>query len=337
MNGKRVIRVLTAGLIAWSIGFAYAQSEAIQGLQQQAALINQIADKFETEAAAQFGAGFNAMDWRRDFAARLVYQSPESLSAALSASSLSVAQSVLSSASTKVRAKHFTDSNWKINLITPCRIVDTRSGGGGVLGPAWRQWEATGPAATIAAQGGNAAGCGTFTSANVDGWLLYVTVVPTNNLGPDFLTVQHDPAPTPPSSATMNFYGQNIANFAITANFNTINGGFNAYASRNTHVVIDLLGWVGTESATALNCTTIATGFTIPASSSTFTAASANCAAGQILTGGGFDSGFTGATLLFYQSSPEGGDHWRCRGKNVDWPFTFPATCYAICCNVPSH
>ena len=60
------------------------------------------------------------------------------------------------------------------------------------------------PAATIAAQGGNAAGCGSFTSSNVDGWVLQVTVVPINVGGPDFLTIQHDGSPTPPTSASMN-------------------------------------------------------------------------------------------------------------------------------------
>ena len=52
----------------------------------------------------------------------------------------------------------------------------------------------------------------------------------------------------------MNYYSQNIAQHVVTANNTSVIGGFAAYASRNTHVVIDLIGWAGTQDAMALDC-----------------------------------------------------------------------------------
>jgi hypothetical protein len=346
----------------WSIGSACAETKAgvasdaiaastvaspaavqanMASLAQRAAVINQLADKFEAEAAAQFGGSFNAVDWRREFGQRLIHQSVESLSAALSAASLSEAQAVLSSASSKPSAKHASDSNWKINVITPCRIVDTRSGGGGVLGPVWRTWEATGPAATIAAQGGNAAGCGSFTSTNVDGWLLQVTVVPVNAGGPDFLTVQHSPV-TPPTSASMNFYSQNIANFVLTANNDSIVGGFYAYASRNTHVVIDLLGWAGHQDPIALDCIrTEASGTFTLAAGVTNGSTSGLCTTGYSLTGGGCYSPTSpgGITLrsstIGYAGFGNAG-RWFCDATN-NTGSTVTVNIDTICCRQPAQ
>ena len=317
MNARRVIGVLIAGFMVWSIGSACAQTDAganaaaaaggvaaspaatrldpaavqanLQNLQQKAIVINRFADKFQAEAATQFGTGFNAMDWKRDFGSRLIYQPLESLSAALHAPNLSTIQNALIKPSGRMVAQHATDNHWAVNfLATPCRIVDTRSGGGGVLGPAYRFWLAsTATAANIAAQGGNAAGCGNF--PNADGFLLYVTVVPTLQGGPNFLTVQHDASPAVPTSSTMNYYGQNIANFAITAcnGCSGFDGGFFAFASGNSpNVVVDLLAWTGTLGPTALECQDVVNTGTIPASGVLFLS-SAACPAGWTRTTGG--------------------------------------------------
>ena len=282
MKNYRVTSVFIAVLMAWSIGSAYAEAERTQqgaagfsvaaspaakkldpavaqakmrNLQRQAALINQLADKFQPEAAAQFGAGFNAQDWKRDFGARLMYQSLEALSNALNAPNLSMVQNELFNGSQNT-AKHTTNGPWAINyLVTPCRIVDTRLGGGGVLGPASRLWFAsTATASIIAGQGGNPAGCGYF--PNAEGFVVYVTVVPSVG-GPNFLTISHDPGV--PTTATMTYYSQVLSNFAVTSCAGCdsgIGGGFNAYTSGNTHVVIDLIAWTGTPitGPAALDC-----------------------------------------------------------------------------------
>jgi hypothetical protein len=366
MNGKRVMGVLFAGLMAWSIGSACAQTMTgeprggvaaspaatrldpavvqanMQNLQQQATAINQLADRFQTDAAAQFGAGFNAIDWKRDFGARLMYQPLESLSAALTAPDLSMAQKELFNASQKMRAKHDTNNAWVINyLAAPCRIVDTRFGGGGMLGPAYRLWYASTPtAANIAAQGGNAAGCGSF--PNADGFLLYVTVVPAV-AGPNFLTVQHNNSPTPPATATMTYYSQVISNFAITScqGCSGSDGGFFAYASGNTHVVVDLLAWTGTLGPVALDCVDVSkagigTANVLNNTEFDFTSAAA-CAAGytQVATACAF-GGASPAGLALTQNSGLAG-YYACIWRNQTG-LTLDASLFNTqtrCCRVP--
>src|SRR5204862_74675 len=93
-------------------------------------------------------------------------------------------------------------------------------------------------------------------------YLLSVTVVPpAGNASPNFLAIQHDASPAVPTSAAINFVNQNIANFVITANFNggAGNGGFFAYSSGLTHVVIDLIGYTTrSENTYGLDCLTTA-------------------------------------------------------------------------------
>jgi hypothetical protein len=283
MNGKRVFGVLIAGLTV-SISSAYAQTAADEAaaraapeattqlnpaataafaseMQSRVELVNAMLSRFEADAAAIYGADFKLADWRRDFAARLMTRSASELQAAASAPNLAMAQNELFNAATAKRpsAKHAFDTDLKMNLFdSPCRIVDTRAGGGGQLGPAYRLWQAQAAAGTIAAQGGNPAGCGQRVA---QGWLMVVTVVPSPSYtSPSFISVQHNNFPTPPSSATMNYVNQNIANLAYSASNDTtvgVTGGFYAYASSLTHVVIDLLGYsthLEPTAATALDC-----------------------------------------------------------------------------------
>jgi hypothetical protein len=224
---------------------------ALAGYATRAALVNQMAARFEGDAAAMLGTSFNASAWRQDFSMRAMQQPTEVLQQALSAPNLSMAQNELFNA-TRLAQKIIPNTDLVLNFITPCRIVDTRFGGGGQLGPAYRLWSASAAPATIAAQGGNPAGCGTL--SNALGWVLNVTVVPPpGNASPNFLTIQHDNTPIPPATASMNFVNQNISSLVVTAN-NA--GGFEAYASAPTHVVIDLVGYTSrTANTFALDCT----------------------------------------------------------------------------------
>ena len=275
MNVKRLSGIAIAVLMAGSVGFAQAATvvqntdtdsnnqptgasvvaskpdaaalqAAAAAMQEKVTVINSITDRFQGEAASQYISGFDAMDWRYAFGVRLMHQPASVLATALAAGNLATAQTILAS-KTGGTLKHSSDFNNAVNfLATPCRIVDTRFGGGGLLGPSSRYWAASDTPANIAAQGGNAAGCGTFTTANA--WLLNVTVVPTGAVGSggaNFLTVQHDVGA--PTVASMTYYpGTILSNFATTLNQTGVSGGgFYAYASLNTHVVIDLVGWAG--------------------------------------------------------------------------------------------
>ena len=293
-------------------------------------MINQLADKFQPDAAALFGAGFNALDWRRDFGARLLHQPLESLSKALNAPTLSVAQSALVSSSSV--AKHTTNDNWVINyLATPCRIVDTRFGGGGVLGPVSRNWAAsTVTASIIAGQGGNAAGCGSFPNAN--GWVLYVTVVPAV-AGPNFLTVQHSSAV--PTTATMTYYSQVLSNFAVTSNFDggVGDGGFYAYTSGSTHVVIDLLAWTGTPTPLALGCLDVESAISVISAGAAFSISAPACAAGYTHTGPYFRNSTTFSNLLVVNNFYPLGSTLNCQGTNGTGG-SVSLQCGVRCCRV---
>src|SRR5439155_21407384 len=91
-----------------------AMQAFIQDLQQRADLINRLADKHQSDAAAQFGPGFNVLDWRRDFGARMIYQSVESLAGALAAPNLSVVQNELFSAKKRI-LKHAFNTDLRRN------------------------------------------------------------------------------------------------------------------------------------------------------------------------------------------------------------------------------
>ena len=228
---------------------APSSAQKLDSIQKQVVLVNQITDKFQAEAGSQFRGNFDALDWGLAFGSRLFHQSEAALAAGLAAGDIATMNTEMVRA---VAAKHTGGLANTITLLSsPCRIVDTRFGGGGVLGPTNRLWRASAPAATIAAQGGNAAGCGTY--ANAEFFLVYVTAVPPGaplSGGASFLTLQHDNI-NPPTSSTLNFYpGINVATFAAPScqGCGGGNGGFYAYAASTTHVVIDLVG-VGTPTA----------------------------------------------------------------------------------------
>lgn len=364
MNVKRLSGLSVAVLLAASAGTTQAASDAeiagmatggapasasaapaskrelaaqLKALQEQVQAVNRFVDRFQSDAASQYGAGFNALEWKREFGARLMYESTATLTSASSARDLTAAQGELARVASA--AKHASDNGNTVNFLpSPCRIVDTRLGGGGMLGPAFRFWYAYNTPAVIAGQGGNAAGCGSFPGANL--WFLYVTVVPPGaplSGGANFLTVQHDA--TGPTTSTMNYYpGVNIANFAITSNFDGAStGGFNAFASSPTHVVIDLIGWGGTLGPDPLATANQTNSITVLNASSNELCTTA-CPAGYTLTGGACDWGSAGGfNKSITESGPfraPGSNGWCCGGfNNVGATRTLNAT--AFCARVP--
>src|SRR5437667_1511117 len=127
--------------------------------------------------------------------------------------------------------------------VVPCRIVDTRLGAGGVFAPqTQRNWLAFSPGG-FAAQGGSATNCGipvrpvavmfNPTLANTVGGPEFVTFWPSNQARP--------------LAASVNWWGPGAqpANAQIVP---LCTGGgctadFSAYASGQTHVIIDILGY----------------------------------------------------------------------------------------------
>jgi hypothetical protein len=259
----RTAGLALAGLVALTVSTAFARevqdpnagnlgtaaqasvdpAAKVQMAERRAALVNQLAEKFRAEASSQFRGNFDSLEWQLAFGSRLFHQSEAALTAGLAAADIATMSANMARES---MAKHTGGQENVITLLdSPCRIVDTRFGGGGVLGPTNRLWYASNTPAVIAGQGGNAAGCGTF--PNAEFFLVYVTAVPPGaplSGGASFLTLQHDPT-SPPTSSTLNFYpGINVATFATPScqGCGGGNGGFYAFAASSTHVVIDLVG-----------------------------------------------------------------------------------------------
>jgi hypothetical protein len=127
--------------------------------------------------------------------------------------------------------------------VVPCRIVDTRSGGGGVFLPGnQRNWLAFNPGG-FASQGGSATNCGI--PARPVGVMLNTTLANTVG-GPEFFTLWPFNQARP-NASTVNWWasGQQPANAEIVP---LCTGGgcmadFSAYAAGQTDAIIDVLGY----------------------------------------------------------------------------------------------
>src|SRR5438093_9556823 len=126
--------------------------------------------------------------------------------------------------------------------VVPCRIVDTRSGAGGVFTPqTQRDWLAYSPGG-FAAQGGSATNCGIPVHPAA---IMANTTLANTVGGPEFF-VLWPYGQARPNAATVNWWAsaQQPANAEIVP---LCTGGcasdFWAYASGQTHAIIDVLGY----------------------------------------------------------------------------------------------
>jgi hypothetical protein len=217
--------------------------------------------------------------------------------------------------------------------VTPCRILDTRGGGGGtMLAGQTRNWLAANPGGTFTSQGGASSNCGIPVKPAA---VLANVVVFNNAAGPAFFTTWPFNQ-SQPLASTLNWTsaGQQIANAVILP---LCTGGgctfdFNAFTSTQTDVVIDVMGYFAAPIATALQCTQVASAATPIAVSSDTLVALPSCAAGYTRIGSqcagtaGVPSGYlleTNATGCLY--------------RNLSSVATYAATATAVCCRVPGR
>ena len=140
-----------------------------------------------------------------------------------------------------------TTQDWAYTAVTPCRIVNTNFGGGGLFTPGVaRSYYVYGPGFQIAAQGGNPAGCSS-PKGEPRAVHINVTAVPQVGNGNGNFKAYPDGTPAPGASL-VNYQspgGQNIANAAtIKTRFQigppelrVLNSFGNAY------LIIDILGY----------------------------------------------------------------------------------------------
>jgi len=128
--------------------------------------------------------------------------------------------------------------------VTPCRIVDTRSGAGGTLNAGdTRNWLAANPSGTFVAQGGSASNCGI--GVKPAAVLVNLTVANTQS-GPAFLTAWPFNQ-AKPLAASLNWVaaGTQVANAIILP---LCTGGgctsdWSLYASSGTELIVDVMGY----------------------------------------------------------------------------------------------
>jgi hypothetical protein len=141
-----------------------------------------------------------------------------------------------------VRAKALGDPSNDLvyTPINPCRIVDTRTGGGGLLGNNdVRDWNVVRPGGNFVDQGGENSDCAI--PAGPAAVLANLVATGSSQPGVLFASAFNQPAPT---ASTLNYAGgQTIANAVIVPIAIGQAKELHVFVSTGTHVVVDVLGY----------------------------------------------------------------------------------------------
>lgn len=162
--------------------------------------------------------------------------------------------------------------------VTPCRIADTRVAGGVITQGATRGFDVT-AVSNFSFQGGDATNCGIGAAGSFAAVALNITVVsPT---GDGYVTA-FPFGTTMPLAATMLYKsGVTLSNFAILK----LDQGASAnemsvFSTRQTHVVIDVVGYFTASAIGSLSCVTTAQTTNAVAAGGTSNAVAPACDAG---------------------------------------------------------
>lgn len=220
------------------------------------------------------------------------------------------------------------------NVITPCRVIDTRGiAGDGILAAgAVRDFEASRPGGDFTNQGGAASDCGI--PADPAAVVLNVTLV--HPQGPGFVTLFPYGATQPLSSSINNVVGADVGNETVVKQTIGDVADFSAFSYANTHMVADAVGYFSAPVATAMDCTT-ANGTQAQVDPGNNYALSATCPAGYALTGGGPRIPGGDGNLTSSESYPNNANNtWFISGKNTSGVSTV-VQARASCCRVPGR
>ncbi len=255
-----------------AVGWSPAAPDVVAVDKEQAAAT--IADRWSTEVA---GRGYNVADWRSELTETILRASDEQIRLALKAPSYGEAIVALTgknpdtivnrggAAADLVPQAALGDNSDDLSFtaINPCRILDTRFGTGafaGVRAGGSTTTISTRVTASIAAQGGNAAGC-PMPGVDAGGVAFTITLIEYSD--PGFVTVFPATA-TRPLASTLNF-GPGTAPSAV-ANTSVVqqcyscgdNTDISIYVEGgSTQVIIDVVGYYDPTPQTT--CTSSAT------------------------------------------------------------------------------
>jgi len=213
--------------------------------------------------------------------------------------------------------------------IPPCRVLDTRNIGGPVSGVHTLDAD---NATSFAGQGGFNGPCGVpFGVARAV--VITFTVTTPNNSG--FLTAWGLGAQ--PNSSVLNWTaGWTIANTTVIPIVPGGGNDFSVFLSASANLIADVQGYFAAPEATALDCTTVTSGFVaVPVNN--YTTVDATCPTGRTVTGGGHfvNEGTLGFPGVWIFSIPTG-NTWRVYVDNQT-NGARNVQSYARCCRVPGR
>jgi hypothetical protein len=338
---------------------------------QKERLIGALLDRWEA-AALRFGG--DARTWRETFGlqlsmlpgstlAELATAAPENGFPGIYARVAEALRAAAEKRSLTPKALGQTTTDLVFVPINPCRIVDTRSGGGGFLSSGAPRGfvYANPPGNSFAAQGGANSNCDLVFSGGITPLLpraIAATVTVVTPSGPGNLVVY--PSGTSPGTTS----ALNYTAGAVLANTTVIvgaQGGATDFTvalngpAHTANVIVDAIGYYYAPAATPVDCTTVThpggattTGDVPAGTSAVFTA---TCTTGYQVTGGGCHY-FTTA-----QQPPQPSDNkvvlnrsfrpldvatqtflnqWTCHWTNND-SITWRVQTRAVCCRIPGR
>jgi hypothetical protein len=221
------------------------------------------------------------------------------------------------------------------NVVTPCRIFDTRVAGGIILAGQTRDFIAYNPGGNFSVQGGDAASdCGV--PAYAAAVVVNVTdVLPIVN---NFITVWPYGETRPNTATILGVKNGNVSNETV---IKITQGGlyhFSAYAFGKADLVGDVVGYFSAPEATALDCTAVTVvSPSVPAG--TTVSVEASCPSGYTITGGGFNvtGNTTNASDWTMNESYPQGNKWKVSATNHHPTDADTIQERAECCRVPGH
>lgn len=215
--------------------------------------------------------------------------------------------------------------------VTPCRLFDTRVAGGAIAANTVRGIDVT-AVSSYGFQGGSNDDCGGVGAAgSFAAVAVNLTVVTPSGAG--YITA-FPTGGTQPLAATVNYTaGAVVGNFAIVRlDQGAAANEMNIYSFATTHVVGDVVGYFINPQATAVQCTTVQTSYSVPAGGS-FNGGSPVCPATYNPTGGGcFSASYSGRVVSTY---PNGATHY-CSWQN-EGAAAMNAVAMQTCCRVPGR
>jgi hypothetical protein len=230
-------------------------------------------------------------------------------------------------------------TNLEYNMVTPCRIFDTRVAGGRVASGETRNFIASNPGGNFAAQGGTAdSDCGI--PANPAAVVINVTSALPKARG--FVTVWPYGEIRPLAATVVHVQGQNVSNETVVKQTVGDAYGFSAYVSGSTDLVGDVVGYFAAPElsgdAGGLDCVTSNAVAPNLAAGGHYSL-TATCPAGYGVTGGGVFVTGNNTNAWDWTIGESHGilpDKWKASGMNHGTD-SDTVQVRATCCRVPGR